>query len=854
MPSFIQPSFAKGVIAPALHGRVDTAAYAIALKTGRNAIVHPYGGVSNRPGTEFIGPVATHSYAPRLIPFSFKTTDEYVIEVGNLYARFIRDDAYVTETPVAITGATQASPGVVTAVAHGFATGNEVYISGVVGMTRLNTRRFLVGTTTANTFQLKDQVTNANVDTTGYTAYSSAGTVARIYQLTTPWATADLFSLKFTQSADVMTITHKSYQTRELTRTGHAAWTIGVPTFAPVIAAPASIIVTPTVPGAITYDYKVTTTHFETGEQSLAGSASTATGANPPSNTVSWSAAGDAGFYSVYRLKNGTYGFIGTTETVSFLDDNVTPDPEITPPVARDPFSAIGTYAGAVGYYEQRRVFGGSTNAPDKSEYSQVGNHKNFTRSVPSQQDDAFAATLYALKVNEIRHYVPGKTLIVLTSGSEFQVDSGTDAAFSAETARQKPQSFWGSGHQQPVVVGNTILFVEENNASVRSLGYSLQIDGYTGTDMGLLANHYLFDKTISDWAFSHSPDNTIHMVRSDGDALALTLQQEQEVIAWTHWDTLGKFEAVAALRHGDDFRDDRVYFVVKRKINGNTVRYIEKLHSRAFTDVRDAFFVDCGLSYDLPVVITGATAANPVVITATAHGFSNGDEVDIFDIEWEPDFDDLDNETQPDQLNRRRFIVANVAANTFELTTSAGNVNGSSYSAYIEGGTVRKAVSTITGLDHLEGRAIVGLCDGNVCLDLTVSNGAVTLPRKFSRVHLGLKYITDIETLSIEIAGGGGTTLQSKPKKIPSVILRLEKSRGLFVGPDSDNLEEYKQREGEDMGDPTDLLTGDTKPIPTPSAWNRNGSLFIRQRYPLPLSILAIIPDIVTGGDSRDD
>ena len=141
MPSFIIPSFAKGELDPTLHGRVDLAAYQVGLRTARNLIIHTGGGASNRPGTIFLGPVKTHTIAPRLIDFQFRTTDQYVLEFGNLYMRVIRNDAHVTNATVAITGVTQASPVVVTAGSHGFSNGEEVFITGVGGTTQLNGNR-----------------------------------------------------------------------------------------------------------------------------------------------------------------------------------------------------------------------------------------------------------------------------------------------------------------------------------------------------------------------------------------------------------------------------------------------------------------------------------------------------------------------------------------------------------------------------------------------------------------------------------------------------------------------------------------------------------------------------------------
>ena len=156
MPLLIQPSFSKGEIAPSLYGRVDTAAYQVAVAKALNCIVHTYGGISNRPGSIFIGPCNEHTYAPRLIPFQFKTTDQYILEFGNLYMRVIRNDAYVTETD--LSGAntvTKADPAVVTSVTHGLSTGDEVIISAMVEMVELNGNRYKITKLTDDTFSLE---------------------------------------------------------------------------------------------------------------------------------------------------------------------------------------------------------------------------------------------------------------------------------------------------------------------------------------------------------------------------------------------------------------------------------------------------------------------------------------------------------------------------------------------------------------------------------------------------------------------------------------------------------------------------------------------------------------------------
>jgi hypothetical protein len=1016
MPSLIQPSFARGELGPELHGRTDISAYRVALATARNAIIHSYGGVSNRAGLHYLGPCKEHTYAPRLIPFKFKTTDAYILEFGNLYMRVIRNNAHVTETDVNISAVSLADPCVVTtSTTHGYTTGDEVFISGIVGTEQLNTRRFIITVLTTTTFSLQDQFDGgvANIDSTDYDAWESGGTVAKIFEIVTTYATADLDTLKFVQSADVLTITHPTYPVREVSRTGHAAWTIADVTFQPAQDHPTALTAAQQgATGTTTYSYKVVAEGLDTQELSMtalstdSSTPESATAADPIVVTdtshgwtdgeeieingfnemtevngrrfivgnktthtyelhtdihgttekgsgytaevtggtanstefsitngnatltgadfvlVSWTHVAGAERYHVFRFENDLYGLIGKTEDNTFDDygQTIPPDTEETPPRVRDPFRGADQFPAAVSYYEQRRVFGGTNDKPDTSYYTQTGNHNNLNVSNPLRVDDAITATLNATEVNAIRHFVPLNDLLILTSGEEWRVNSGQETGFTSSSLRQKPQTRWGAGHQRPIVIGSTVLFVQEDNSVVRTIGFSLQIDGYTGTDITVLAPHIFRDYTLVEWAYARSPDTLTYMVRSDGDVATLTFNEEQEVVAWTRWDTPGgKFERVSSIRPSATVTEDAGYFVVKRLVNGNTVRFIEYTHSRQFTDIRDAFFVDSGLSLDVPLAISDITSANPVVVTiGSGSGLADGDEVDIHDTQWTPAFDDFDNESNPGHLNTSRFLINDVTATTMALAEAASDtyitaitqanpgkvttlaahglttgdkvalnniagmteannntytvtvvdttsftigvdtsaftaytlggkvhasIDGSAYVAYLDSGNVYEVEDEFSGLWHLEGEEVVGLADGNVIKGLTVTDGAVTLPREAGRVHLGLKYITDIETLNIDSFSSRGT-LQGLKKHISYVTVRFDRSRGLWIGPNNGDLTEMKQREDEAMSDPTTLLTGD-KRIPIPPSWDTNGRLFMRQRDPLPLTILAVVPFI---------
>jgi hypothetical protein len=796
------------------------ARYGVGAKTIKNFIVHSHGGVTNRPGMDFVGATKDHSKRSRLIPFAFSTVQTYALEFGDLYMRVIKDDGYVLEPSVVITGATQANPVVISAAGHGYSNGDEVFIDDIVGMTELNGFRFIAANVAAGTFEL------TGIDGTGYTAYVSGGTVARIFTLVTTYLEADLPLLKYTQSADVMTLVHPSYVSRDLTRTDHYVWTITDITFAPSVAAPTGESAT----GSGTSNYKVTAIEEETLEESLPTAAIDG-GALPC--TITWTDPGGIERWNIYKEDNGLYGFIGSTETNSFVEPaaGITADTSLNPPSARNPFSGADDYPGAVAYFEQRKCFAGTNNDPQKEWMTQVGNFVNMGKHIPLRDDDAFDFTLNSLKVNQIKHLVPMEELLALTSGSEWKTGSG-DQGFTLPNSRTRQQGAIGCSDVTPVVIGDTVLFVQEKGNSVRDLGYEVGSNTYRGIDLTQWANHLFRGFEIKEMAFALVPFSVVWCVRDDGKMVALTYLKDQEVWAWHQHETDGLYESVCSISEG---QEDAVYVIINRTIEGNTRRYVEKMHTRYFDTIEDAFFVDSGLTYDVPVVVSGATQADPVVVTATGHGFSNGQEVRFTHIKGMT------------ELNQHYYKAANVTANTFELqNTDSVDIDGTGFGAYVSGGEVRKTITTVTGLDHLEGKSLSILADGSVQPARTVVDGSITLQRAASEIHAGLGYISDIETLDIllNVDGAG----QAKQKKIDAISLKVEQSRGFFAGNSEETLTEYKQRTDEDYGVPTRMETGIQRMI-MDSSWTTAGRVFIRQIDPLPLTILAITPSVTPGG-----
>jgi hypothetical protein len=762
----LQNNFTAGEIAPALYARVDYPKYKNAMRQAQNVFVHAQGGVSNRAGLEFVCQCrAGANINTQLVPFQFNTVQSYVLEFTAFAMRPIMNGGHVLDTVNATPIAAITTGGVfTTAGAHGLTNGREVWIDGVTGMSELNKRHYRLRNVTATTFTLRN-LFGQDVSTVAYGAYTGGGTVTPIYEIASPYGLGAINDLVYAQEADVMYFTHVNYPPHKLSRTGHAAWTFTVPTFAPTNHPP-----TP-APVAVenwsgthflvpAFNYVVSSIAAATGEESLPSAPSNNVQIDMSyagtSVTISWTAVAGAARYVLYKLDNGVYGYIGTTASTSFIDRYITADLSDTPQQGYNPFAVAGNYPRCVNFFQQRLCFASSLNNPQAAWLSQSTSYENFGFSSPAKASDAITFRIRARQVNEIRALLPTKGLMLLTSGAEWTVSGGQQDFISPSQIVIKNEGYRGSAKQQPLVVGNFVLFAQRSGGVIRDLTYEFANDGFTGSDLTLIARHLFEGQTIRSWAYSQSPYSVIWVVLDSGALVSATYLREHDVLAWTRHTTQGSFWDVCVL---DENNEDVPYFLVARAIQGQTVFYIERLKTRLHANVKDAFHVDSGLTY------SGAPAR------------------------------------------------------------------------------------VISGLDHLEGQTVVALADGNVVHGLVVTDGKVVFDTEVSKAHIGLPYLSEVETVEPDLGAVRGMgTVQGRLKSVPTLTLRVEKTRGLWLGPNRQHMREWKQRRIEPWDVETGMFTGDYEQSLDPN-WSRRASIVVQQREPLPMTILGIMAELVIGG-----
>jgi hypothetical protein len=876
-----QPSFTTGELSPSLYGRIDLGRYYTGLRTCRNFIVRAYGGVENRPGTYLAGAAKDHGRKTRLLGFEVSTSQSYVLELGHYTLRIYSDGALIL----------------------------------------------------------------------------SGGSPV---ELVTPWSEDEIFRLKVTQNADVMTFCHPDHKTRQLSRFSATSWTLSlfVHTGGPfremnlngsltvrsnavtgtVTITASSAVFTADMVGMLLRMEQapdVSTPRWEVQKTITANQIRRAgvnyyqaltagtTGTVRPSILEGTENDGDPGVVWLY-LHSGfgiveITGYVSATEVTAIVKSRL-PDSLVSGPLSRTITGAVAvdpdatpstgdeyvavtcaghtfntgdsvTISGVVGmtslngtwsvtvtsadvfrvslvtaqtytsggiavktlaatnsskwslgawgepygypqtttYYQQRQVFGATPAQPQTIWESSVAGYLDFGQSNPVLSDDAVVFELAALRVNEVRHFVALRELVALTSEGAWMIRKDPDSMVPEVNL----QGRGGASHVAPVVVGSRALFVQEKGGAIRSLGYFFESDSYEGRDLTLTAAHLLIGKQIVDWDYQEVPFSCVWMVTDDGQLLGLTYMPDQEVIGWHRHDTDGFFESVCCISEGTE---DALYAVVRRVIGGQTKRYVERFASRIFTDTRDAFFVDSGLSYDgrdfgvgidfTLTTVGGWTYQDTLTFTTDGAFFSGAsDEGDVIVLT------DGDGETL--RLTILTYISATEVKVLPNRTVPDECQSGTGFDL---------ARDAFSGLSHLEGKIVSILSDGNVAPQQVVSGGQVSLQNPGVVVHVGLPITADVETLDINVQG---QSLQDKVKNVASVQLIVERTRGLWAGPGADHLLEAKPEASWQYDNPVAEMTGPVE-INILSDWSKGGRVFIRQSDPLPATILAAVPQVM--------
>lgn len=521
---------------------------------------------------------------------------------------------------------------------------------------------------------------------------------------------------------------------------------------------------------------------------------------------------------------------VGSTTSATATVKNILGATDAVTTWAEGAWSPDEGWPQTVAFYEERIVYAATANNPQTVWMSVSDDWDNFLAG--ALDDASLSYTLAADQVNVIRWMSPQSWLLIGTIGGEWKMGSGNNEEPITPTQRVvKRQSTYGSAYLQPTPVNTAILYAQRQGRKVRELTFSFDVDGWVSPDLTVLSEH-ITDSGIVQMAFQRAPDPILWTVLADGDIAAMTYQRSQEVVAWHRQVTNGDFESVAVIPGSGE---DEIWVSVERTVNSSTVRYIEQFQPRDFGDDQDdIFFVDSGLSFDggAAVTITGITQAIPAVVTAALHGFSDGEQVRIVDVEGMT------------EINDTVYTVDDSAANTFSLDDLLDtDIDSTGFTAYTSGGTAQQVENNFTTLSHLEAETVDIAAGGAFYGTSTVSSGTVTLTDFFNTVHIGLNYVSKLQPMKLEIPGN---TISGRTKRITDITVRFFETLQCKYGPTEDSILDTFSFVDEDLDTleaTQTLFTGDRKQE-FDGDYETRGDIYLQADEPVPCAILSILPE----------
>lgn len=767
-------SFNAGIWSAKMDARTELEKYQYGLRQGENVWLLPYGAADRRQGTKYIYGTKSDGFVV-LWPFQFSSSVGYIIEVGNLYMRFYKDGAFIPDT-------------------------GDV---------------------------------DSDSDTT------------EPFEISSPYATADLRELQFRQINDVVYITHEDYTPYKLTRETETTFSLAAVTFDTPPFRDENITSTTITPSATTGSITLTAStsiftsgnvggYYRIGHRRAATSVkkllNDGTGAENGSssaieilgdwnvrttgrwkgtltverqNTVTsaWevirrfecndadrnidavgenlttanlritlASSGDpteTGAEAAYAYLEAAdayvYGYVlvtayssGTSVTATVIDD--LEDTAATATWSEGAWSTRRGFPRTCTLYEQRMFYASNTSEPLNVWATVIGDFENFEYGV--NDDDAFVYSIPSTEQNPIE-WIAGQRNLIIANGKEYGVlGSGSDDLTMTPTnAVYRIQGAVGFSSIKPEIIGDVMIGVERNGRRLREMAYDIQrgaSGGYAAADLCRL-NDEIAASGIVDMDFTQLREPYLLCVMSDGTMGVLAYNREDGIVGWSKFTTNGLFESVAVIRGTDK---DEIWIAVKRTVNGATKRFVERFDPTTWSDKEDAYYVDCGITYD------GAE------------------------------------------------------------------------------------ITTLTGLDHLDGEEVQILGDGAVYDAATPSSGSVSLLSSgesvgASVVHAGLGYDSVIEPMRLDADPLLGNT-QGHQKMVNEVYVRFYKSLGMtWNNGVSDRNLPFRDTIDE-MDESPPLFTGEKK-ITWDSTFgtvpeNNDPKLILKQTQPLPLTVLAVI------------
>lgn len=827
-----QAAFVKGEVDPVLHSRSDIDFWQVALKECTNFQVLVQGGLRRRSGTLFVTEVADSTKKSALLPFVFNSEQAYVLDVnGGGTVRFVSDRAYL--------------------------------LSGVSP-----------------------------------------------YAISHPWAEGDLLRLSTAQANDVMYVVHKGYAPREIRRSGDIDWSIGETVFKDGPYLPEKTegtTLTPAERGSLTPIMTSNTAPSGTVTTGPLGSGSTSSMSDPwmvfdaddsteskgsdgaTPGYIAYQLASDAAICDHYSVTATPHADVLETTPVAWVIEGSNDGSAWVVLDQKDGES--GWQVGETRYFDFANKTAYSNyrfrwKSADGSEHSRariaeirlnragddqtpfnltasstdgINDGKGFQstdigRSIRLMGGDgkwrwARIASVTSTTVVKIRLY--GHVLPTLDPIGRWQLGTfSVEGGWPGSTTLYDERLMFARTNAQPLTIFGS------KQSQFDDFGVSDPAEETDGLSLTLLSSNMNEILWISD--DDDLVSGSAGQIRSIGPA-DFTKAFSATNLTQKKGPTNGAFHLQPITVGGVTLYVAAGGKKIRELVLGDQNRYVAPDLSVLFSHMLKAGIVDwafadnpdptiyavngngelIAVAYDRDQKVVGASrftiAGGFVESVAAVPGVTEGN-TDVYLVVKRT----INGET-------KRYIE--VLDDPFDA-----KIKGVEDAFFVDCGLKYdgSAISTLTGLDHLEGEDVVALADGGFVEGLTVEDGSVALPYAAEKISIGLAYMSRAVTLPVSGPQQDGSLFGRRVNVIAPAIDVLESGSLKCGALGSDSFspaveEQLANRGDEQFGSPVGLISGFVHCEIEGSWADGGGSVVMGTDAPLPLLIRSIVMQLDT-------
>jgi len=421
----------------------------------------------------------------------------------------------------------------------------------------------------------------------------------------------------------------------------------------------------------------------------------------------------------------------------------------------------------------------------------------------------------------------------------------------------------------KPILTPYGVFFVDRSTNAIRTLEYDDNSKSMVAEDVSLFNDHLFYLRKVKDWLFKEGENSHLEVLMSDGKLVKLTYNKTERINAWTRHETDGFITSMSSYFDIPTGESHMVYLVNRKNgpLSENSLQTIELSSRRikkddntlrAFSSASTEFITEQSV---VPLVLAlniapgGTDWSDTLIYESMFIGMAYVDAIGKTFIAFTPDGKDRVYLTITDAVAGDYVEVEPSKALPVSLQPIMGLPNP--FDIY-------ECHTTVEGLEHLEGRYVSVVCDGAVISSplndhdsaeppyrLQVGGGGILeLPIPSYQTIVGLPYVSDIETLALDMREGGGLLNKKLTNKIH---VNYSRTRGSYV---SGKFAENDGVKGMEFGDIWNRNNTVNQPLIEKdlrvsysiySDYELNGKIAIRQVDPVPMEVNSIILDVMS-------